>query len=435
MTKPNDQSKTVLVAGASGYLGRHVVRSLVSEGHRIRALVRDPQRLRDVRALVDEVVVADSRSAEALRGVCNEVDAVITTIGLMSRSGSLTPSDVDLGANLSLLREAERAGVRRFIYISVLQRPGMEHLAIVAAKRAFEGELAGSQISSTVVRPNGFFSDMQAFLDMARGGRAYVFGRGAHRINPIDGADVAAVAVSLLEEGQPIVEVGGPDVLTHDEIARRAFVAVHRQPRITHVPGWVARAALSVVRRLPTSVHAVPEFVLTVLSRDLIAPAVGLTSLDHFFRAQGAGWVPLRGKIPLLPGAVAVRRLLGTVFLIAGVSKFFNAFEDVPGRLAAAAQANALSILSGPSQWLCAHAGLVAAAVGAIMVFTGGWQLLGARGFRLAGALQLLMLLCFSLILHRAYPLVVPNDVVFAAAVLWTLPWRHPTPPEHFGSD
>lgn len=286
----------VLVAGATGYLGRHVVKALSDSGYRVRALVRRREGLGELGDLTDSVVVADARNPQEVRGACEAVDTVITTIGLMGRSGSLTPRDVDLGANLVLLREAERAGVRRFIYVSVLQRPGMERLAIVQAKSAFEAELASSAISTTVIRPNGFFSDMRAFLDMARAGRVYVFGRGRYRINPIHGADLAATTAGLVAGGEPVLEVGGPEVLTHEEIAKKAFAALGASPRITHVPSWVARVLVAVVRLLPASRRAAPEFVLTVLSRDLVAPRTGQVTLDAFYRAEAAEGRPARPR-------------------------------------------------------------------------------------------------------------------------------------------
>lgn len=92
------------------------------------------------------------------------MDAVITTVGITRQKDGLTYMDVDYGANVNLLREAERAGVSRFIYVSVLNGNNMRHLKICNAKERFVDQLSLSDIDSCVIRPNGFFSIWAIFF-------------------------------------------------------------------------------------------------------------------------------------------------------------------------------------------------------------------------------------------------------------------------------
>lgn len=124
-------------------------------------------------------------------GCCDGIDAVVSAVGLVGKGGRQTCWDVDYGANRNLLGEAGRAGVGRFVYTSVVRAPALEKLQLVRAKRAFEQDLRSSGMAHTILYPNGYFSDFDAYLDMARKGRVYLFGDGNFRINPIDGADVA----------------------------------------------------------------------------------------------------------------------------------------------------------------------------------------------------------------------------------------------------
>jgi uncharacterized protein YbjT (DUF2867 family) len=169
----------------------------------------------------------------------------------------------------------------------VVRAPALEKLQLVRAKRAFEQELRSSGTAYTILRPNGFFSDFDEYLDMARKGRVYVFGDGRFRINPIDGADVAEAAADALTTDAGEVELGGPDVLTHEEIAQQAFRALGTTARITRVPAGLLTSGLVLMRRLtPLRVHGIIEFPLTVLTHDVISPNTGRRHLaDHYRQA------------------------------------------------------------------------------------------------------------------------------------------------------
>jgi len=285
----------VLVAGATGYLGQHVVRELHARGHQVRALVRSPAKLDPVRDAVDEIRQADATDPEALAGCCDGTDAVFSSIGLMGKVSKFTCWQVDYAGNRNLLEEARRAGVKKFIYTSVVRAPGLDKLQLVRAKRAFELELKRSGMPHAILYPNGFFSDMDEFLTMARKGRAYLFGSGNFRINPIDGADVAAAAADALGADAEAIDLGGPDILTHEQAAHQAFRAAGNPPRITRVPLLPVKAGLVLLRWLtPLRTHQLIEFPLTVLTQDVLAPATGRHHLADYFQQAASPGAPQR---------------------------------------------------------------------------------------------------------------------------------------------
>ncbi len=134
-----------------------------------------------------------------------------------------------------------------------------------------------------VVRPTGFFSDMDEYLKMARKGRVYLFGSGHNRINPIHGADLAVACVDAAEGGPGELDVGGPEILTHREIAELALTTLGKPRRITSVPLWLGRSIVGVVRLFNHHQGELLAFLTTAMSVDSVAPTTGHRTLrDHF---------------------------------------------------------------------------------------------------------------------------------------------------------
>ncbi|MFW6363403.1 MAG: SDR family oxidoreductase [Spirochaeta sp.] len=283
----------VLVAGATGYLGRAVLSELKKQGCWIRAIVRSPQQAAELQTQVDEVITARVTSARELTGIADSIDVVFSSVGITRQKDGLSYQDVDYGANHNLLHEAIRAGVPLFIYTSVYNAQALGESAMVHAKERFVRELQAAPIQSCIIRPTGFFSDMEGFmLRSALKNRAIpLFARGQQRLNPISGRDLAQVIVQCIPQAPAEVPVGGPYVYTMRELAELAFQAAGRSPKLLLLPAWCAR----LLRRLivfftPPSVHGPVEFSLLAALHDWEAPAAGSDSIADFFRQRAAQW-------------------------------------------------------------------------------------------------------------------------------------------------
>ncbi len=202
----------VLLAGATGYLGSFVLRELQRRNYSTRVIVRNPLRMQSVSPNVD-VRVGEVTQADTLKGVCEDIDVVISTVGITRQRDGMTYMDVDFQANANLIDEAKRSGVKRFIYVSVFNGANMRHLKICEAKERLGDYLKNSGLDYCIVRPTGFFSDMCDFLKMAEGGSVWLFGDGMLRMNPIHGADLARAVVDALHSQQHELNIGGPDLL------------------------------------------------------------------------------------------------------------------------------------------------------------------------------------------------------------------------------
>lgn len=279
--------KRILLAGATGYLGGFILKELLTGGFETRVIVRNPSKL--PKQLNDnnhfDILKAELTKPAQLKGCCENIDVVISTVGITSQKDGLTYMDVDYQANLNLLAEAKRSGVKKFIYVSVLNGKKLKYLKICEAKEKFVDALINSGLNYCVIRPNGYFSDMGEFYQMAEKGIVFLFGDGEHKANPIHGADLAGICVNAIQENEKEIPIGGPQTLTHNQIARIAYSVAGKKPRIIHIPDWIRKSVLFFLRTFTSSkIYGPIEFFMTVLSIDLIAPEYGEHTLEEYFK-------------------------------------------------------------------------------------------------------------------------------------------------------
>jgi uncharacterized protein YbjT (DUF2867 family) len=252
--------KRVLVAGATGYLGGFVAQEIKTRGHFVRALARSPGKLDHLRDSLDEIVQAQVTEPNTLAHVCDGIDVVFSSIGITKQKDGLTFHDVDYQGNKNLLDVALRAGVKKFLYVSVLNGPDLLHLDIVRAHEEFVDELKAS------------------------------IGRGGNGVNPIHGADLAVSCVDALEGERQEIDVGGPETLTYREIAELAFRSLGKPVRITSVPVWVMKLVVAGTKIFNKHQGELLAFFTTAMTSEVIAPAVGTRRLaDHFESNVPAG--------------------------------------------------------------------------------------------------------------------------------------------------
>jgi uncharacterized protein YbjT (DUF2867 family) len=280
-------TKRVLVAGATGALGRHVSSTLAARGWHVRALSRDVARATAVAGVVD-VHHGDALDLRSLAGACNDVDVVFSCVGASidpsPRKGWRSYLDVDVPAHTHLIEVAETAGVGRFVYVSASHDAAMRDLHYIAAHERVVERLRASKLPWNVLRPTGFFSAYAMLFALAQRGVAPLFGDGSARSNPIDEADLAIACADAVEGNAPReLALGGPEVLSRREAIELAFRAFGRTPRMVSMPVGLVRAVCWLLRAvLPRTAH-ITEFVAHVSTHDCLAPAYGSRTLAAYY--------------------------------------------------------------------------------------------------------------------------------------------------------
>lgn len=239
----------ILVVGGTGDLGERVVAHLRRATHDVRCLVRPSTEDQQLRNLGAEIVAGDLTDPASLKRACEGVEVVVATATSIARqlSGRRNPTmhEVDNAGMCALVDAAERAQVRRFVYLSYAGVDAALGSPLERAKIAVEERLSASPMTVCIVRPDAFQEIHLAPIgrfDMAAG-KVAVFGRGDTPRRWIATEDVAALVAAVATEPNPprVIEVGGPEPLSRNEAISIAERLSGRKMKRQRMPRPLAR--------------------------------------------------------------------------------------------------------------------------------------------------------------------------------------------------
>jgi len=258
--------KTAVIAGASGYIGKSVVRESVRQGFKTIALVRDKEKITSKQGAAmygqffegADVVECDVTNPDQLTKTlekikseegCDGIDAVVSC--LASRSGIKKDAyAIDYQASKNCLDSGISVGARHFVLLSAfcVKNPWLQ---FQQAKLKFEADLQGQNtMSHTIVRPTAFFKSVSGQLEVVQQGAPFVmFGDGkVTRCNPIAEGDLATYLVDSITDKSrenAAIDLGGPDEpLTMLKQGEMLFSAVGKEPFFVFAPLWLFDAII-----------------------------------------------------------------------------------------------------------------------------------------------------------------------------------------------
>ena len=271
----------IVLAGAYGNLGSNIFRSLLAAGHEVVAADVIERDL----GLTGNFTFRklDVTQPEALKGLCDGADIVISTVGLTKASATVDNYQIDYHGNLNLLNEAKAAGVGKFVYISVLKADQAPKVPMLHAKYLMEQELEKSGLDYIIYRPTGYFYDIvKVFRPMIEKGEVTLLGKGDAHANVIDTADFADFIVLHMNDSDRTYNVGGKETYTYEEIARMFFAAAGKQPVIRRAPAWLFDVLAFVNKCRKNGREAILRFSKWTLTHELVGSDV---YGDRSFRA------------------------------------------------------------------------------------------------------------------------------------------------------
>ena len=283
----------VLLAGAFGNLGFEILKVLAKKKHEIIAADLKEKENNGLEGKYTFKAI-DATNPETLKGLCDGVDIVITTMGLTTASAKFTAYDIDYQGNMNLYNEAVKAGVKKFNYISVIacDLPGAEEVPMLHAKYMVEEELKKGKMDYVIYRPTGYFYDIaKVFKPYVDKGEMQLL-KGYHDVkaNVVDCPDFAKFIVDHMKDTNVTYEVGGKETYTYEEMAKMCFRAAGKPVIIKDSPIWMFSLLANLPKIKKEGKHDIILFSKWTLSHDLVGKDVtGDASFAEYIKEYFGG--------------------------------------------------------------------------------------------------------------------------------------------------
>ena len=288
----------ILVTGAAGFVGRHVVRELTSRGHEVRALVRTQSRAALISGPSVEIATGDVLDPGSLTAAFEGVDAVIHLVAIIRERGSLTFSRVNHEGTRNVANAAASAQVKRFVHASTIGASADQTTSYLHSRWLAEQEISQAGFSSTIVRLSLGFGEGDEFTNVLAAQVKLapvvpIIGDGATRLQPIVVQDIARCLVLSYEQdgvAGKTVEVGGPEHFTYEEMVDLVIETMGARRLKVHLPPRLMGPVVAVMEALmPRSPVTVDQ--LKMLNLD------NTTTLDSVEASYGFVPVSPRGNL------------------------------------------------------------------------------------------------------------------------------------------
>ncbi|HEV2060242.1 MAG TPA: NAD(P)H-binding protein [Solirubrobacteraceae bacterium] len=244
----------LLLTGATGVVGRALLRRLTTAGEPVRCLVRDPRRLGSERVRV-QIALGDLADPPSFRNAMRGVRTVVHLAAAIRDQPLGSIEELNGIATWRMVQAAERAGVEHFVFTSALGAVSHDRTRYLRAKALAERAVLASDVRHTVFAPSLYYAPGDPFLTLLERMAMVlpavpVSGRGLALYQPIWAEDVAeAIAAGLAGagDGRRRYELAGPQTLSYRQIAEIALRAAGRPRPLVNVPTPIVSRALRVL--------------------------------------------------------------------------------------------------------------------------------------------------------------------------------------------
>jgi uncharacterized protein YbjT (DUF2867 family) len=215
---------SLLIIGATGTLGRQVVRQALNEGYQVRCLVRNIRKANFLREWGAELVYGDLSAPETLPEAFKGITALIDT-ATGRPTDNLNVKDIDWDGKIAVLQAAKTAKIKRYIFFSILNANKYAYIPLMKLKSKFERILQNSGVPYTIFQLSGFYQGLigQYALPILEQQPIYVT-KETMPVAYMDTEDVAKFCLKSLKlpkTENSIFALGNPEALLSSEIIKK----------------------------------------------------------------------------------------------------------------------------------------------------------------------------------------------------------------------
>lgn len=282
----------ILVTGGSGYLGSHIVRQLVESGKAVRVMVHNRARAEHegrLSGLPVTWVEADITQPETLDQALEGIEAIIHTVAIAIEKRGRTYESINYQGTVNLVDAATRVGIRRLVNISQLGASADLPYRFLASKGRAQAYVAQSNLDWTAFRPSVIWGPEDEFANTFAKLVPLtplifpIVGGEDARFEPVWVGDVAASVIKAIDDPTTFgveYELGGPEVLTLEEIERRTLEALNARR-------WMIPFPLPLLRLIVTLMEALlpaPPVTRSLLELLAVSNVTTNNALDRFVK-------------------------------------------------------------------------------------------------------------------------------------------------------
>ena len=283
--------RVATVFGASGFIGRYVVRALARSGAQVRAAVRDPDAALFLKPMGDvgqiAPVQANVRDDGSVRAAVDGADTVVNLVGVLHERGRQRFDAVHAAGAGGIARAAAEAGARRLVHISAIGADAASPAHYARSKAAGEAAVRAAFARATIVRPSVVFGPEDDFYNrlawLARLTPVLpLIGGGKTRFQPVYAADVAAgimAALAAADTAGRVYEFAGPRVYSFTEIVSYVLARTGRRRLLVPMPFRVAALKAYFLELSPFAPLLTRDQVRLLAADNVAGAAPGLADL------------------------------------------------------------------------------------------------------------------------------------------------------------
>jgi len=247
----------IAVTGASGFVGRHLVKELAGRGHDLRLLSykRRPQIAVGSSA---EVVEANVHNSDSLSKAFKHIDVVYHLVGIIAETRRLTFEKTVVAGTQNVIAACKQKGVKRLIYLSAAGASSDAASKYHRTKWQTEKAVRESGIDYTIFRPSVIYGEGDGFISMLvkmikRLPLVPVIGDGKYKLQPVFIRDLIAVMAEVPGNRQSVnktIEIGGPEALEYRKIISTLKRVLNKKRGRLYLPLWLMKANAAILEKI-----------------------------------------------------------------------------------------------------------------------------------------------------------------------------------------